>query len=326
MVVASTLNFAALAAAGAVGQVPHYVAQLEFESFEVVLVDLFLGQVRFDVNVSLARPDEGLGVRTEVKNLNSFRYVEQAVRFEIDRQLKVLASGGEVAQETRGWDEIKKTTFSQRSKEEAPDYRYMPDPDLPPVEIDGQLVESLRQQMPLLPSAIRQILDRAGLPAKTQETILDWPEVANWLATAVDDGQGPGVVRVVANWLVGELWRQVKQEENDWPKILDAKDDIWRLATAVDNDQVSPTRAKDFLGRYWSGANLEDFLAEADQSGEVDSWRVVVSEVLAANPQAVADARADAKAAGFLVGQVKRRLPDSDPRVIRQLIDDQLAG
>lgn len=287
--------------------------------------NLFLGQVRFDVNVSLARPGEDLGVRAEIKNLNSFRYVEQAVRFEIDRQSKVLAAGGEVTQETRGWDETKKITFSQRSKEEAPDYRYMPDPDLPPVEIDDQLIESLRRQMPPLPPAIRQILDRAGLPAKTQETILDWPEVANWLAAAVDDGQGPGIVRVVANWLVGELWRQVKQEENDWPKILDARDDIWRLAAAVDSGQVSPTRAKEFLGRYWSGASLEDFLAEADQSGEIDSWRAVVAEVLAANPQAVADARADAKAAGFLVGQVKRRLPDSDPRVIRQLIDDQLA-
>lgn len=286
--------------------------------------NLFLGQVRFDVNVSLARPDEPLGVRTEIKNLNSFRYVEQAVSFEIDRQLKVLSAGQGIIQETRGWDETKKVTFSQRSKEEAPDYRYMPDPDLPPVEIDDQLVESLRRQMPPLPAAIRRTLTDAGLAAKTQETILDWPEVASWLAAAADGNQPAGTVAVMANWLVGELWRQVKQEENDWSQIMAAEDGLWRLAAAVDDGSVSPTRAKEFLGRYWSGAELEDFLASADQSDQIDNWRAVVAEVLAANPQAVADARVDAKAAGFLVGQVKRRLPDSDPRVIRQLIDQKL--
>ena len=286
--------------------------------------NLFLGQVRFDVNISLARPDEGLGVRTEIKNLNSFRFVEQAMRFEVDRQLKRLQAGEAIVQETRGWDETKKATFSQRSKEEAPDYRYMPDPDLPPVEIDDQMIASLRQQIPVLPAAIRQILSQAQLPGSTIETILDWPAVAGWLATATGGGQSLGAIKVLANWLIGELWRQVKQEENDWPKILAAENDLWRLAAAVDDGQVSPTRAKDFLGRYWSGADLDGFLAEADQSGEVDNWRAVVAEVLAANPQAVADARVDPKAAGFLVGQVKRRLSDSDPVVIRQLIDDYL--
>ena len=291
---------------------------------EVSQGNLFLGQVRFDVNVSLAKPDEDLGVRTEIKNLNSFRYVEQAVKFEINRQLGVLAAGGAVSQETRGWDETKRLTFSQRSKEEAPDYRYMPDPDLPPLQIDDQLVDSIRQQMPLLPASIRQIFAQAGLPAKTAETLLDWPVAANWLATTIDGGHSPGAIRVLANWLVGELWRQVKQEENDWPKIIASGDGLWRLAAAVDGGQVSPTRAKDFLARYWLGESLDDFLAAADQSGEVDSWRAAVDEVLAANPQAVADARADPKAIGFLVGQVKRRLPDSDPRVIRQLIDQKL--
>ncbi len=287
--------------------------------------NLSLGQVRFDVNISLARPDEDLGVRAEIKNLNSFRFVEQALRFEIDRQLKRLQAGGTIVQETRGWDETKKATFSQRSKEEAPDYRYMPDPDLPPVEIDDQLIASLRQQMPLLPAAIRQVFDRVGLPSSTRETILDWPAVATWLAATVEGGQSLGAVKVVANWLIGELWRQVKQEEIDWQKVLAAETDLWRLAAAVDEGQVSPTRAKNFLGRYWSGAGLADFLAEADQSGEIDHWRGVVIEILAANPQAVDDARAEAKAIGFLVGQVKQRLPDSDPRVIHQLIGEQLA-
>ena len=286
--------------------------------------NLFLGQVRFDVNISLARPGEDLGIRTEIKNLNSFRFVEQAMRFEVDRQLKRLQAGEAIIQETRGWDETKKATFSQRSKEEAPDYRYMPDPDLPPVEIDDQLIASLRQQMPLLPAAIRQVFERAGLPSSTQEIILDWPAVAGWLARAIDSGRSPGSVKVVANWLVGEFWRLVKQEELDWPTILAAESDIWQLAMAVDSNQVSATRAKEFLGRYWSGANLDEFLSTADQTGELDAWREAVAAVATANPKAVADARADPKAAGFLVGQVKRRLPDSDPAVIRQLIDDYL--
>lgn len=286
--------------------------------------DLFLGQVRFDVNISLAKPDETLGVRAEIKNLNSFRFVEQAVKFEIGRQLKRLAAGERVVQETRGWDETKKVTFSQRSKEEAPDYRYMPDPDLPPVVIDSRQVESLKGKMPLLPAAIRQACDQAGLPASTTETILDWPAVASFLAQSIKAQKPKGSVKVLSNWLVGEIWRQIKQEETDWATVLAAGDDLWRLAEAVDGGQVSATRAKEFLGRYWSGASLDEFLSEADQSGEIDSWRLAVSEVLAANPQAVADAKADAKAIGFLVGQVKRRLPDSDPKVIRQIIDESL--
>ena len=284
--------------------------------------NLFLGQVRFDVNASLAKPGQGLGVRTELKNINSFRFVDQALVYELNRQLGRLKAGQPIVQETRGWDESAKRTVSQRSKEEAPDYRYMPDPDLPPVVIDRELVERVRSEMPLLPPAIRRSLDQAGLPTDLQEILLDWPPVAGWLAGAVA-GRAPATVKILANWLVGDLWRLVKQDESTWELVLAAGDGLWQLASAVAAGQVSAGRAKGFLADFLAGGSLADFLA-AGQTDDSDSWRLVVAEVARGNPGALADARADPKAAGFLVGQVRRQLPEADPTRLRQLVDDYL--
>ena len=285
--------------------------------------NLFQGHLRFDVNVSLARPGAELGMRAELKNLNSFRFVEQALKFELARQLARLRSGQPVIQETRGWDENKRQTFSQRSKEEAPDYRYMPDPDLPPVVIDSELIETIRAELPLLPPAIRQALDKVELPSNLQDTLLDWPPVATWLA-GVAGQWSPATIKIVANWLVGDLWRLVKDGQLGWDRVLAAEADLQQLATAVADRQVSAARAKEFLALYWSGASLAEFLAGADQSADTDSWRAVVAEVAQDHPQVVADARVEAKAAGFLVGQVRRRLPEADPGTLRRLIDEYL--
>ncbi len=285
--------------------------------------NLFQGHLRFDVNVSLARPGAELGMRAELKNLNSFRFVEQALKFELDRQLARLRSGQPIIQETRGWDESKRQTFSQRSKEEAPDYRYMPDPDLPPVVIDSELVETIRAELPLLPPAIRPILDGAGLSSGLQDTLLDWPPVATWLAGVVEQWSAV-TIKIVVNWLVGDLWRLVKDGQLDWARVLAAETDLHQLATAVEGQRVSATRAKEFLVRYWSGASLAEFLAGADRADDTDSWRKVISEVARDHPGAIADARVEAKAIGFLVGQVRQRLPEADPGTLRRLIDEYL--
>ena len=113
--------------------------------------DLFAGNLRFDVNVSLSLDPNKLGTRTEIKNLNSFRFIEQALKYEINRQAKILQSGGEILQETRGWNEMKRQTFSQRSKEDAQDYRYMPDPDIPPLSISAERIAVLQNQLPVTP-------------------------------------------------------------------------------------------------------------------------------------------------------------------------------
>ena len=145
--------------------------------------DLSQGQMRFDVNISLSRSLSELGTRTEIKNLNSFRFVDWALTAEITRQQQLLNQGQSIVQETRGFDEISKTTFSQRSKEDAHDYRYMPDPDIPPITITRQLIADIQAQLPPLPAAIRQQLQTAEIDAKKIETVLDWPPVGTWLAS-----------------------------------------------------------------------------------------------------------------------------------------------
>ncbi len=134
--------------------------------------DLYYGNMRFDVNVSVSKTDK-LGTRTESKNLNSFRAVEKAVEYEVKRQAELLEKGKTIAQETRGWDDAKQKTFSQRSKEEAEDYRYMPEPDIPPIVLEKSFIEEIKAEMPVMPDEWRKRLNELGVDDKTVELMID---------------------------------------------------------------------------------------------------------------------------------------------------------
>src|SRR3989344_1185078 len=163
--------------------------------------DMFHGHVRFDINISVAQDPKKPGIRAEIKNLNSFRSVEGAVAYEIERQSELLDKGKKVVQETRGWDEAKQKTTSQRAKEEAHDYRYMPEPDVPPIELDDEYIEKIKKQMPMLPPMIRQKLAKVKIDAQIIEDILDQPEAVPVILEVLESADAE-TARRAAFWLM----------------------------------------------------------------------------------------------------------------------------
>ena len=291
--------------------------------------DLFAGNLRFDVNVSVSDEAGKLGTRTETKNLNSFRFVEQAVDYEIRRQIGVLKDGGRVVQETRGWDEAARRTFAQRSKEDAQDYRYMPDPDIPPLSVSPALVEECRASLPAALPEIRRLLKSWQIPFRSGEAILDYPQATALLPEVAEELDAPAA-KFVVNWLVGDILALINQGEADWSDVLDAKSALLALAKMRRADEISSRLAKDWLPKIVLGkADPAALLAEAGQGRIADeaTLEAMIEEVFAANPEAVADAKADRKAAGFLIGQVmKASSGQADPKLVSVLVDKLLAG
>lgn len=285
--------------------------------------DLFHGNIRFDVNVSVSSSFDSLGTRTETKNLNSFRNVERAVRYEIDRQIRELEAGNTIIQETRGWDDTKQETFSQRSKEDAQDYRYMPDPDIPPLEISDTVIETIRKSMPHTPTDVRTVLGKAGLKADQIETIVDYPE-AGLTMIDIADKHDNQTLSTIANWVTGEILRLVKEGRFEYSRLTDAQEGLVTLAAMVDANQLSSTTAKELIEPILNNnANPEALAKERNllQMSDESELVLVVEKVLADNPKAVADAKADPKAIGFLVGQVMQATAGkANPKVVSELL------
>ncbi|MCA9348860.1 Asp-tRNA(Asn)/Glu-tRNA(Gln) amidotransferase subunit GatB [Candidatus Saccharibacteria bacterium] len=289
--------------------------------------DLFHGNIRFDVNVSVSKDPATLGTRTETKNLNSFRNVERAVAFEIERQIDQIEKGQVIVQETRGWDDTKQKTFSQRSKENAHDYRYMPDPDIPPLEIDRKLVEEIAKNMPAGPSEIRQVLSGAGLNHDTIETILDYPEAAKYLLQVADQ-HDQKTLNTIANWITGEILRLVKENRFDFARLGDSAQNLVKLASMYDASQLSSTAAKELIEPIINDNQDPQSLAEARnllQVSDESELILAVEQVIAENPKAVADAQADPKAIGFLVGQVMKATGGkANPKVVSDILREHI--
>jgi aspartyl-tRNA(Asn)/glutamyl-tRNA(Gln) amidotransferase subunit B len=208
--------------------------------------NLFYGNMRFDVNVSVSKDPNSFGTRTETKNLNSFRAVERAVDFEIKRQIEALENGEKVVQETRGWDDDKMETFSQRTKEDAHDYRYFPDPDLPPVVLDSTYVEKLRESMPVMPAELRLRFKSAGLDERQIETIIDEP-AAGSLLNYIYEAHGAAAVKTIGNWMGGALTKAVTDGVCSWQDITESGPQLVKLASMVDGSMLSSSAAKDVL-------------------------------------------------------------------------------
>jgi aspartyl-tRNA(Asn)/glutamyl-tRNA(Gln) amidotransferase subunit B len=174
--------------------------------------NLYYGNMRFDVNVSVSKTDT-FGIRTETKNLNSFRAVEKTIEYEINRQIEVLEGGSKVVQETRGWDDAKQKTFSQRTKEDAHDYRYMPDPDLPPIVLDQKYIDDIKASMPALPEDYRRILSEIGIDPKTVSDIIAIPETA-MTVRRIYEAAGASHAKRVAFWLLQNLGDNSDETDN----------------------------------------------------------------------------------------------------------------
>jgi aspartyl-tRNA(Asn)/glutamyl-tRNA(Gln) amidotransferase subunit B len=286
------------------------------------------GSLRCDGNVSV-RPvgQEAFGVKTEVKNVNSFRYIEKALEYEIDRQIDLLEAGGRVAQETRLFDSSTGRTFSMRSKEEAHDYRYFPEPDLLPLAVDARRVEAVRQTLPELPEARRQRFVAAyGLPAYDAGVLTQSAELAGYFEQVAAEAGNP---KAASNWVMGELLRTLKEHGTSITDVPLSPRALAGLIRLVDNGALSSSLAKDvFAKMYDSGRSAEDIVA-ADGLAQIDDESVLlalVHDVIARHSDAVAQYRAGKNATfGFLVGQVmKGSRGKANPKLANQLLKREL--
>ena len=291
-------------------------------------VDLYHGNMRFDVNVSVSDDLNKMGTRSETKNLNSFRSVEKAIEFEIKRQIELLKKGKQVIQETRGWDESKQKTTSQRGKEDAHDYRYFPDPDIPPIIIDKADVAKIAEEMPLLPAAIRERFLTINLEIDQVNTILEEPTLAE-IILYLTEAHDAKTAKTIANWCLGELQRLNSSGQLGWNQVKDSLDNLISLASMVDSAQLSSTAAKDLLIEIIT-KNEDPHQLAADkkllQVSDESELVMIIEQVISENQKAADDVRnGEIKAIGFLVGQVmKASQGRANPEIVQKLIKKQL--
>lgn len=291
-------------------------------------VNLFYGNMRFDVNVSVSKDPATMGTRTETKNLNSFRTVFDAVNSEIKRQIVVLESGEKVVQETRGWDDDSAKSFSQRSKEDAHDYRYFPDPDIPPVSLSDEFVDTIKQSMPTMPHQLRIQFSAAGIDASMIETVLD-EIVAAQLVNEIIDAHGNKTAKTVANWLGGPITKAISDQNYSWQNVVVARTHIIKLASMIDEGLLSSTGAKEVLHESIKTNTDPQAIAEQKnllQESDAGALEAIVAEVLKSNEKAAQDIKnGETKAIGFLVGQVmKSSGGKANPAMVQQIIKTQL--
>jgi len=286
------------------------------------------GSFRCDANVSLRRPGAtALGTRTELKNLNSFRFVERAINFEVERQARVLEGGGQVVQETRLYDPDKHETRSMRSKEEANDYRYFPDPDLLPVVLDDAFIDAVRATLPELPDALRQrFIDRYGLKAEDAATLTASPELAAYYEAVVAACNEP---RLAANWVMVELGGVLNRSGREIGDAPVSAARLGDLVTRIADQTLSGKLAKQVFEALCDGAGEVDAIIEARglrQVSDSGALEQLVDELIAANPQQVAQYRAGkGKLLGFFVGQAMQATQgQANPQQLNQLLRAKL--
>jgi aspartyl-tRNA(Asn)/glutamyl-tRNA(Gln) amidotransferase subunit B len=317
-------------------------ARLYMQKLRAILVYLGVssgrmeeGSLRCDANISVRpRGTEKLGTKTEIKNMNSFRAVQHALEFEAERQIQVLREGGRIIQETRGWVETKGITVSQRTKEEANDYRYFPEPDLPPVRITPARLAEIAQKMPELPDARRDRFTTAyGLSAYDAEILTNERAMADYFettVTAVRQGDLATRAKSAVNWIMGDLSRLLNAATQDIATSPVTPVGLADLINALDAGTISGKQAKDLLDRaFATGEQPADIIqregiAQISDTGALES---VAREIIAANPKAVEDYRkGKAAAVQFLIGQVMRQTkgsakPDVIQPILVQLLD-----
>lgn len=283
------------------------------------------GSLRCDANVSLRiKGTHELGTRTEIKNLNSFRFLQAAIEYEIERQREVLEDGGRVVQETRLWDTQKNVTRSMRSKEEAHDYRYFPEPDLPDLHLSRDFIDGVARELPELPSAMRDRFVGLGVSPQDAAVITEDVAVAQFFDRALgvhDNAKG------IANWVVNELLRELKDHALEELKIT--PEALGELVSLIDGDVISGKIAKEIFGELLhQGGSPKDIVKARglEQVADTSSIDAIVAEVVAAHPDIVAQYReGKTKVIGFLVGQVmKKSGGKASPKLVNERLQVKL--
>ncbi|HCB92365.1 MAG TPA: Asp-tRNA(Asn)/Glu-tRNA(Gln) amidotransferase GatCAB subunit B [Selenomonas sp.] len=286
------------------------------------------GNLRADINVSL-RPvgSEKLGTRTEMKNINSFKSLEDAINYEIERQAEVLDDGGEIIQETRTWDPDRGITLSMRSKENAHDYRYMPEPDLPPIVTTPEEIEAYRKELPELPDARRARLEQEyGLSEYDAGIITGSRAMAEYFDAVVGEGTDP---KTAANWMMGDLAKNLNAESKTIEESPIEAKRLAQMIALIDNGTISGKIAKKVFSEMWTCPDSPDRIVKDKglvQITDTKAIEAIVDAVLEANQKAVEDYKGgNKKAIGALVGQVmKQSKGKANPQVVNQLLAKKL--
>jgi aspartyl-tRNA(Asn)/glutamyl-tRNA(Gln) amidotransferase subunit B len=288
------------------------------------------GNLRCDANVSV-RPIGAtkLGTRAELKNLNSFRFLEKAIEYEIHRQINVISGGGKVVLETRLYDSARNITQSMRSKEEAHDYRYFPDPDLPPLVVSQSQVQQIRETLPELPDAKAQRFVRElGLPEYDSKVLTSSRALAHYFEEAVALS---GDAKLTANWIMTEVLRAMKEGDKEMEECPLPAANLGRLVALIKKGDISSKIAKDVFEKIWSSGKSPEQVVKDEglvQVSDPGAVEVSVRKVVAANPKNLEEYRAGKeKLFGFFVGQVMKEMQGKgNPALINKIVLEFLKG
>lgn len=286
------------------------------------------GSFRCDANVSVRRVGEELGTRAEIKNINSFKFLEKAINLEVERQIDILEDGGSVAQETRLYDSIKNETRSMRSKEEANDYRYFPDPDLLPVVIDDELLNEIRNGLPELPTEKKaRFIDKLGLSEYDAENLTSQKAMADYYEIIINKGAD---VKLSANWVMGELSASLNKNQIDIQDSPIAASELYNLISRITDNTISGKIAKDVFRLMWDEKrSVDEIIKEQglEQMTDVSALESVIDEIIAKNLDQVEQFKnGNTKLLGFFVGQVmKATQGKANPKQVNQILDDRLS-
>jgi len=288
------------------------------------------GSFRCDCNVSVRRPGAALGTRTEIKNVNSFRFVEKAIDYEIERQIRALENGETIVQETRLYDPARHQTRPMRSKESADDYRYFPDPDLPPLTIAPADIEHERARLPELPQARRQrYVDELGLPDADAGQLCADRATTDYFEAVL--AELPGQAKLCANWVLGEVAANLNEAGIEIDAAPVAASALAQLLTRLREGIISGKIAKDVFAAMWAGQGDADAIIDArglKQISDTGALGAAIDAVLAEYPAQLADYRGgNEKLLQFFVGQVmKRTRGQANPQQLNDVLRQKLAG
>ena len=290
------------------------------------------GSMRFDVNVSV-RPtgSNELGTRTETKNLNSFKFMEDAINYEVDRQIRVIEGGGEIRQETRLYNGLTKKSQPMRSKEEANDYRYFPCPDLLPVIVSDELIEQLRKSVPELPDNKKQrFMDVYELSEYDANALTDNAAISNFFEDCIKLSDSP---KIIANWILGEITSKLNQENITFENIPISSADLTGLLARVSDKTISNKIAKEVFNSIWLGEGNADFIIEKKGLSQISDdgfLDKLVAEVIDSNPNMLEDyiktekSKRKKKLGGFMGQIMKKSKGQANPKQANEILLRQI--
>ncbi len=283
------------------------------------------GSMRADVNVSVRRPGGEFGTRCEIKNVNSIRFVGQAIEYEARRQIGILEDGGSIDQETRLFDPVKGETRSMRSKEEAHDYRYFPDPDLLPLEFDQAFVDALAAELPELPDVKKdRLVEKLGISIYDASILVTEKAIADYYEAVAEGRDG----KAAANWVINDLLGALNKAGKDIEESPVLPDQLGAIIDLIKDGTISGKIAKDLFEIVWNeGGDPKSLVEERGMKQVTDTGAIekAVDDIIAANPDKVEQAKAKPTMAGWFVGQVMKATGGkANPQAVNDLVKSKL--